>query len=207
MTRLTKETGRPVWFLLTDRYEDPMRWRRLLASFFFQAEDGIRDDLVTGVQTCALPIYAFGRRSTRVGSIDVDGHQSSVGIDDHCHCCRDRDRPIVNIVDIAPVTFLAKNSVHTRVVADDDIIIGGGNTRPGLTAYAHVVACRLAVHERHITDGRVAVPAGVGSERFPTDARVGTARGIVHESKITGGRVGGTAVVKDERVGPKGRVV
>src|SRR5258708_29153006 len=25
--------------------------------FFFQAEDGIRDDLVTGVQTCALPIF------------------------------------------------------------------------------------------------------------------------------------------------------
>src|SRR5258708_13731870 len=25
--------------------------------FFFQAEEGIRDDLVTGVQTCALPIY------------------------------------------------------------------------------------------------------------------------------------------------------
>src|SRR6476660_8963063 len=24
--------------------------------FFFQAEDGIRDDLVTGFQTCALPI-------------------------------------------------------------------------------------------------------------------------------------------------------
>src|SRR5260370_16378550 len=26
--------------------------------FFFQAEDGIRDSSVTGVQTCALPIYA-----------------------------------------------------------------------------------------------------------------------------------------------------
>src|SRR5438105_5494403 len=26
--------------------------------FFFQAEDGIRDPLVTGVQTCALPIAA-----------------------------------------------------------------------------------------------------------------------------------------------------
>src|SRR5260221_9626221 len=25
--------------------------------FFFQAEDGIRDHCVTGVQTCALPIY------------------------------------------------------------------------------------------------------------------------------------------------------
>src|SRR3989441_13253209 len=32
--------------------------------FFFQAEDGIRDKLVTGVQTCALPISA-PRRGTR----------------------------------------------------------------------------------------------------------------------------------------------
>src|SRR5687767_15301670 len=28
--------------------------------FFFQAEDGIRDKLVTGVQTCALPISRSG---------------------------------------------------------------------------------------------------------------------------------------------------
>src|SRR5205823_11046281 len=28
--------------------------------FFFQAEDGIRDKLVTGVQTCALPISSRG---------------------------------------------------------------------------------------------------------------------------------------------------
>ena len=28
----------------------------VLIIFFFQAEDGIRDRLVTGVQTCALPI-------------------------------------------------------------------------------------------------------------------------------------------------------
>src|ERR1017187_10919923 len=32
--------------------------------FFFQAEDGIRDTSVTGVQTCALPIWhrSLGRR-------------------------------------------------------------------------------------------------------------------------------------------------
>src|SRR6516164_6690811 len=29
----------------------------LVGLFFFQAEDGIRDGTVTGVQTCALPIY------------------------------------------------------------------------------------------------------------------------------------------------------
>src|SRR5260221_3275932 len=32
---------------------------RCLLFFFFQAEDGIRDHCVTGVQTCALPIYLY----------------------------------------------------------------------------------------------------------------------------------------------------
>src|SRR2546429_821812 len=32
--------------------------RTLVLFFFFQAEDGIRDVAVTGVQTCALPICA-----------------------------------------------------------------------------------------------------------------------------------------------------
>src|SRR6266536_4712158 len=36
--------------------------------FFFQAEDGIRDPLVTGVQTCALPIWLSAGRSTSSGS-------------------------------------------------------------------------------------------------------------------------------------------
>src|SRR3712207_8760666 len=35
---------------------------RLVALVFFQAEDGIRDIGVTGVQTCALPISAARRR-------------------------------------------------------------------------------------------------------------------------------------------------
>src|SRR6266487_6093004 len=34
--------------------------------FFFQAEDGIRDGRVTGVQTCALPISAVGALATGV---------------------------------------------------------------------------------------------------------------------------------------------
>src|SRR5256714_9761886 len=33
---------------------------RIVSFFFFQAEDGIRDKLVTGVQTCALPICTQG---------------------------------------------------------------------------------------------------------------------------------------------------
>src|SRR2546422_8492902 len=34
---------------------------RRLSVFFFQAEDGIRDVAVTGVQTCALPISGCSR--------------------------------------------------------------------------------------------------------------------------------------------------
>src|SRR6266536_4547035 len=34
-----------------------------MSFFFFQAEDGIRDPLVTGVQTCALPISRCGATS------------------------------------------------------------------------------------------------------------------------------------------------
>ena len=36
----------------------------LLFFFFFQAEDGIRDTSVTGVQTCALPISVDCRNET-----------------------------------------------------------------------------------------------------------------------------------------------
>src|SRR5438105_8033288 len=44
----------PVWLMGAWFGTDDI-WIHLLF-FFFQAEDGIRDPLVTGVQTCALPI-------------------------------------------------------------------------------------------------------------------------------------------------------
>ena len=43
-------------------------------SFFFQAEDGIRDIGVTGVQTCALPI-------SQHGSIVFVTYNSVIGLD------------------------------------------------------------------------------------------------------------------------------
>src|SRR2546429_3559998 len=39
--------------------------------FFFQAEDGIRDVAVTGVQTCALPISELGINPQRIGVYGV----------------------------------------------------------------------------------------------------------------------------------------
>src|SRR5690606_41074217 len=49
--------------------------------FFFQAEDGIRDFHVTGVQTCALPIFQLDqRRTARVGAL-LDGRVDAVRAD------------------------------------------------------------------------------------------------------------------------------
>src|SRR5437667_8344048 len=46
-----------------------------LSPFFFQAEDGIRDRDVTGVQTCALPISPVAQRLQEViavGNVRID---------------------------------------------------------------------------------------------------------------------------------------
>src|SRR5213075_1575916 len=41
MKKLAHETGRPVWFLLTDRYEDPWRWRRLIKAVHQARAEGL----------------------------------------------------------------------------------------------------------------------------------------------------------------------
>src|SRR5437762_14185635 len=44
----------------------------IVERFFFQAEDGIRDTSVTGVQTCALPISLADAFEALVGAIYLD---------------------------------------------------------------------------------------------------------------------------------------
>src|SRR2546427_7163040 len=56
--------------------------------FFFQAEDGIRDLTVTGVQTCALPICFqkyFSGGIERPDRAEVAQRQSAEGDNEPCH--------------------------------------------------------------------------------------------------------------------------
>src|SRR5207245_8805072 len=50
--------------------------------FFFQAEDGIRDATVTGVQTCALPIWGGGARPepTVAGAVGIGFAQAVAAV-------------------------------------------------------------------------------------------------------------------------------
>src|SRR5437868_8514012 len=66
--------------------DDPPWIRQLVVSFslffFFQAEDGIRDRNVTGVQTCALPIYRLelqGRGAHRRAARRARGARAARG--------------------------------------------------------------------------------------------------------------------------------
>src|SRR5260370_21348578 len=47
--------------------------------FFFQAEDGIRDSSVTGVQTCALPILRAAGRLSRGAASSAHGDEQRWG--------------------------------------------------------------------------------------------------------------------------------
>src|SRR5207237_6303686 len=59
--------------------------------FFFQAEDGIRDSSVTGVQTCALPIFSTGNG---LYLVDADGSGPLAPRDAYCDMTRSEERRV-----------------------------------------------------------------------------------------------------------------
>src|SRR3954471_22663862 len=75
LLELVEASGRPYVFVLA---QDPTGF------FFFQAEDGIRYLYVTGVQTCALPIFdahiralsGFGRRLHQIDASHLRGSEA-----------------------------------------------------------------------------------------------------------------------------------
>src|SRR5256885_7816686 len=68
------------------------------ALFFFQAEDGIRDYKVTGVQTCALPIS-----STRIFLSPVEGDKTAMAASSN-----DSESPVATVYN----TALPPGSAH-----------------------------------------------------------------------------------------------
>src|SRR5437870_10941425 len=59
--------------------------------FFFQAEDGIRDGHVTGVQTCALPISSHAQATASLPVV-IDGGRVPTGKDAVAWACEGVER-------------------------------------------------------------------------------------------------------------------
>src|SRR5256885_3998399 len=103
-----------------------------LMCFLFQAEDGIRDYKVTGVQTCALPIYAdaaYGGYFVLAENLRVDakhafariGEADSIVIDPHkhglqpygCGCVLFRDPGVGRLYKHdSPYTYFSSAELH-----------------------------------------------------------------------------------------------
>src|SRR5229473_3291357 len=62
--------------------------------FFFQAEDGIRDKLVTGVQTCALPIFGLSPQQSLLLGLVADEQHGDVGPDQTRPARRSEERRV-----------------------------------------------------------------------------------------------------------------
>src|SRR2546425_4538453 len=75
--------------------------------FFFQAEDGIRDKLVTGVQTCALPITLM------LGGAPVDLIYKRVLLGELVARCG-RDHPVIRAVRSGAVCMV--NSFRCKIL-------------------------------------------------------------------------------------------
>src|SRR5260221_1306490 len=58
---------------LREQLRGTLRVGTILEPVFFQAEDGIRDHCVTGVQTCALPICRFQTQPHLRTAVGADG--------------------------------------------------------------------------------------------------------------------------------------
>src|SRR5699024_11441723 len=75
---LTLKPGRPVVGCVSIQL--PVALEVAYSVFFFQAEDGIRDRNVTGVQTCALPISTAAGMPVAVGPpVSIGGILGAVG--------------------------------------------------------------------------------------------------------------------------------
>src|SRR6266436_5587591 len=104
-----------------------MRKRDKYIVFFFQAEDGIRDVAVTGVQTCALPIFHdlarlldFLERNSRTCRLELEQ-------------AADRKEPPALVVNA-----LGKGPILVRQVGADSMLqIGNGIRRPGMLLAAN----------------------------------------------------------------------
>src|SRR2546430_5116172 len=101
-------------FVVTLENGTPSVLRHTFVFFFFQAEDGIRDLTVTGVQTCALPISGA---TVAVGSRTVltqpDGRYSIAGVPAGTDSVRAR---IIGYAPASsPVTVVGGRSEERRV--------------------------------------------------------------------------------------------
>jgi N-acyl-D-amino-acid deacylase len=116
MRKLAKETGRPIWFLLTDRYEDPQRWRRLLKAVHEARAEG----LPLSAQMAGRPIGVMMGIGTALNPFTVRPSYKaleSLPIEEQRRRLRDPDMRAKILADHPSESEIAKLAQFRQVVA------------------------------------------------------------------------------------------
>src|SRR5699024_11719785 len=85
--------------------------------FFFQAEDGIRDRNVTGVQTCALPILKIriGQQNPEIGNLEKNFRL----IEEAVHAAESADIDLLLLPELATCGYFPKDMLRHQSFLDE----------------------------------------------------------------------------------------
>src|SRR3712207_9181285 len=90
--------------------------------FFFQAEDGIRDIGVTGVQTCALPILGNANQTGVIAVLASDQDGASFAVTPRLASTTDVPVTVTVEVDVATLEkYNEENGLSVKSVSPEDI--------------------------------------------------------------------------------------
>src|SRR5205823_10239789 len=91
--------------------------------FFFQAEDGIRDKLVTGVQTCALPISLAAAKASGLMESVESYHAETITLPLR-YCSLNELRYAQRVVDPSQWPAVATSSFHPNLRRSEERRVG-----------------------------------------------------------------------------------
>src|SRR6266700_814184 len=137
-------------------------WSTALASFFFfQAEDGIRGFHVTGVQTCALPIFVRCRDGTGVESDRKTGAELSSEAKDSRSSLRNGVSRETSL-NVQVILRRAAGDAQGNVAREVEIAVAAGGNPRGRVA---CVAREVAIEPPYgVADARLAAGHGQASD-------------------------------------------
>src|SRR3989441_5293542 len=171
--------------------------------FFFQAEDGIRDKLVTGVQTCALPISNLQQASATMASAQAAAVQAKANQDQSERALR-RTKELhtqsPNLVsqeqlEQAQTAFdIAEANLTAAQHQVDQARAAMQSARDNLRKTTLVAPMAGRVTRLPVEEGEVAVPStfskDIGLLMTISDLSVIQAKGKVDETDVVRGHLG-----------------